>query len=60
VVVNNEALEFFTAAVLWPSLTKAEMMVCLTALMVVPVIARVKIFTDSAATITSFNNLIDF
>ena len=59
VVINHEAIEFAASAVLWPSSTKAELMACLTALLVVPVKAQVTIYTDSAATIVGFDKIDD-
>jgi len=56
-VINNKALEFSASAVLWPSSTKAEMLACLTALLVVPASANVSLYTDSAATIAGFDNI---
>ena len=55
--VNNESLTFSTSAILWPSSTKAEMLVCLTALIVAPAKVQVTIFTDSVATISGMVNL---
>jgi len=60
VVVNNKAFEFSAFAVLWPSSTKAKMLACLTALLVVPVQAKITIYTDSAATIMGFNQITEF
>ena len=57
VVVNQEHLEFSASAVLWPLSTKAEMLACLAALMVVPVQALTTLYTDSAATIAGFNRI---
>ena len=53
-VLNNEAIEFSTSAILWPSFIKAEMLACLTALMVVLVQAKVTLNTDSITTIAGF------
>ena len=59
VLVNNEAVEFSASAILWPSSTKAEILACLTALMVAPVKANVTIYTDSATTIAGFYKIDD-
>ncbi len=58
--VNQENICFSASAILWPSFTKAEMLVCLTALIVATPKALVTIFTDSAATITGFERLDTF
>ena len=60
VVVNNEALEFSASAILWPSSTKAEMLTCLMALIVISVKAKVTLYTDNAATIIGFEKLDEF
>src|SRR6266542_1845060 len=59
-VINNKALEFSASAILWPSSTKAEMLACFTALLVTQVKAKVTLYTDSAATITGFDQLANF
>ncbi len=57
VVVNHEDIEFSASAMLWPSSTKAEMLACLTALMVVPVQIITTLYTDSAVTIAGFDRI---
>ncbi len=59
-MVNYEVVEFSASAILWPSSTKAEMLACLTALMVAPVMIKVTINTDSATTIAGFDKIADF
>ncbi len=59
VVVNRDDIEFSASAVLWPSSSKAEMLTCLTTLLVVPVKVKVTIYTDSAAIIAGFDKLAD-
>jgi len=54
---NNESLTFSASAILWPSSTKAEMLACLTALIVASAKAHVTIFTDSVITISDMANL---
>ena len=58
--VNQENICFSASAILWSSSTKAEMLACLTALIVAAPKALVTIFTDSAATITGFERLDTF
>ncbi len=60
VVVNYDTLEFSASAILWPSSTKAEMLACLTVLLVVQVKAQVTIYTDSTATIIRFDQIDGF
>ncbi len=57
---NQEDVCFSASAILWPSSTKAEMLACLSALIVSAPNAQVTIFTDSAATIAGFVNLKTF
>src|SRR6266498_1394443 len=45
---------------MWPSSTKAEMLAYLTALLTAPCRSKVKIYTDSQATIDRFYRLPDF
>ncbi len=58
--VNQENVYFSASAILWPSSTKAEMLACLSALIVAAPKAHVTLFTDSAATIAGFDHLNDF
>jgi len=53
--VNQKQVHFSASAILWPSSTKAEMLACLSALIVAPPRTQVTIFTDSAATIAGFD-----
>ena len=55
--VKQENVYFSTSAILWPSSTKAEMLACLSALIVAAPKAQVTLFTDSATTIAGFNKL---
>src|SRR6266508_3118636 len=55
--VNQEHVYFSASAILWPSSTKAEMLACLTALIVASAKAHVTIFTDSVITISYMANL---
>ncbi len=48
--VNQENVYFSASAILWPSSTKAEMLACLSALIVAAPKAQVTLFTDSVAT----------
>jgi len=60
VIANQEDLCFSASAILWPSSTKAEMLACLTALIVASPQTQVHLFTDSAATIDGFSQLDTF
>jgi len=53
--VNQEDICFSVSAILWPLSTKAEMLACLTVLIVARPKAQVHLFTDSAATIEGFS-----
>ncbi len=56
----DESIRFLASATMWPSSTKAEILACLTALLTAPCHTKVKIYTDSQATIDGFHHLPDF
>ncbi len=52
--VNDQLLTFQVTATTWPSFTKAEMLVCLTAILTTHSKSKVELFTDSQATIQGY------
>jgi len=57
ICINNKNFTFFASTILWSFSTKAEMLACLTTLIVALIKAKVTLFTNSVITITGFNRI---